>query len=46
MMQRQYTSHSDSGKPYGHELIIDLDKADVRKFTRKALGEFLDILCI
>lgn len=45
-MQKQFTSCFDSDKPYGYELIIDLDKADVRKFTREALAEFLDTLCI
>ena len=31
---------------YGYEVIIDLVDADVRKFTREALGEFIDKLCI
>jgi len=31
---------------YGHEVIIDLANADVRKFTREALSEFLDELCL
>lgn len=31
---------------YGPELILDLKEADVSKFTRDALTEFLDTLCI
>lgn len=31
---------------YGFEVIIDLAKADVAKFTRPALNKFLDELCI
>lgn len=30
---------------YGSEVILDLSNADVSKFTREALGEFLDELC-
>ncbi len=31
---------------YGSEVIIDLANADVTKFTRAALSDFLDALCI
>ena len=33
-------------QPYGFEVLIDLAKADISKFTRAALNEFLDKLCI
>ena len=31
---------------YGYEVILDLANADASKFTRSALSEFLDELCI
>ena len=31
---------------YGSEVILDLANADVSKFTRAALSDFLDELCI
>lgn len=31
---------------YGYEVILDLANANVSKFTRAALSEFLDKLCI
>ena len=30
---------------YGHEVILDLKNADISKFTRKNLSEFLNHLC-